>query len=172
MDPFLGQIILFAGNFAPRGWALCEGQLLPINQNQALFSLFGTIYGGDGRTTFALPDLRGRAPISHGPGPGLSNHNIGAKGGNAVSTLLTANLPQAQIQILGSDDDSNTNEPNGQTVYALPADDKLMYHNSNAGTSLKDGSIIGAANTQFSNQPPYLALNYIVALTGVFPSRN
>ena len=171
MDPFLGEIILFAGNFAPRGWALCEGQLLPINQNQALFSLLGTIYGGDGRTTFALPDLRGRAPIHHGTGAGLQPKSLGQKGGAPTTTLLASNLPAAQVSIPASDDDATTNEPNGSTVYAVPADDKNIYHTTNAGTSLKNGQLQGA-NTSFSNQPPYLALNYIIALTGTFPSRN
>ena len=172
MDPFLGQILLFAGNFAPRGWALCEGQLLPINQYQALFSILGTTYGGDGRTSFALPDLRGRAPLSQGNGAGLPSYNLGQRGGNATTTLTTANLPQAPIQISGSDDDATTSEPNGSTLYALAGGDKKIYNDTNSGASLKNGSIIGAANLAFSNQAPYLALNYIVALQGVFPSRN
>ena len=97
MNPFIGQVLLFAGNFAPRGWALCQGQLLPINTNQALFSLLGTTYGGDGRTTFALPDLRGRAPLSPGTGAGLPQYSQGEKGGNYQTTLTTSNLPQSDI---------------------------------------------------------------------------
>ena len=93
MDPFLGQIVLFGGNFAPRGWALCEGQLLPISQYSALFSILGTIYGGDGRTTFALPDLRGRAAISSGRGPGLSDRRLGSRSGQEVHTLTTLEMP-------------------------------------------------------------------------------
>lgn len=169
MDPFLGQIILFAGNFAPRGWALCEGQILPINQNQALFSLFGTTYGGDGRTSFALPDLRGRAPVSQGHGAGLANFDLGKKGGNAFTTLVTANLPQAQIHFPAADE-ANATEPTGAAL-ATADDDKNMYSPTGPNNML-NGSIAGAANTAFSNEPPFLALNYIVALTGTFPSRS
>ena len=93
MDPFLGQIMMFAGNFAPRGWALCNGQMLPISANTALFSILGTTYGGDGRTTFALPDLQGRTAIHHGSGPGLPSVTLGAKGGHATTTLTEQNLP-------------------------------------------------------------------------------
>lgn len=170
MDPFLGQIILFAGNFAPRGWALCEGQLLAISSNQALFSLLGTTYGGDGRTSFALPDLRGRAPISPGHGAGLPNYSWGQKGGNATTTLLTANLPAAQINIPSTSGTGVLPEPGG-TIMATPEDDKLIYVSGSTG-SMRQGSIIGAAGLSFDNEPPFLALNYIIALTGVFPSRN
>lgn len=170
MDPFLGQILLFAGNFAPRGWALCEGQLLPISSNQALFSIFGTTYGGDGRTTFALPDLRGRAPVSQGNGAGLPVQDLGDRSGNAQTVLTVANLPQAQINIPCFDDEGTATEPTG-AVAAVPNDDKLMYAATGSST-MSAGAIIGAANIPFSNQTPFLALNYIVALQGVFPSRN
>ena len=170
MDPFLGQIVLFAGNFAPRGWALCEGQLLAINQYQALFSLYGTTYGGDGRTTFALPDLRGRAPVSEGTGAGLQARPLGQKGGNDTTTLVTANLPAAQVSIPCSTNTGDNPEPSN-AVSATPSDDALMYKSGATG-SRAHGSLIGAANTSFSNECPYLALNYIVALQGVFPSRN
>lgn len=170
MDPFLGQIILFAGNFAPRGWALCEGQILPINQNQALFSILGTTYGGDGRTSFALPDLRGRAPISEGTGAGLPSHALGSKGGNATTTLTTANLPAANVSIPASSATGSSPDPSGG-VLATPDDDKLMYKANGTG-SRKVGGILGAANISYSNECPYLALNYIIALQGVFPSRN
>ena len=93
MEPFLGQTILFAGNFAPRGWALCEGQLLPINQYQALFSILGTTYGGDGRTTFGLPDMRSRSPMHEGQGPGLSQRNLGVKTGTEYNVLNTTQIP-------------------------------------------------------------------------------
>ena len=170
MDPFLGQVLLFAGNFAPRGWALCEGQILPINQNQALFSLLGTTYGGDGRTSFALPDLRGRAPVAPGNGAGLPSYAWGQKAGNASTTLVTANLPQAQISFPSSSGTGNAPE-SGNRMLATPEDDKLIYASGSTG-SLKHGSIIGAANLSFSNQSPFLALNYIISLQGVFPSRN
>ncbi len=170
MEPFLAQVLLFAGNFAPRGWALCEGQLLPINQNQALFSLLGTTYGGDGRTTFGLPDLRSRAPLSPGRGAGLPNYDQGERGGNATTVLLTANLPQSQINIPSSSATGTTPEA-GNNVMATPDDDKLIYATTATG-GMKAGSIIGAANLPFSNEPPFLALNYIIALQGTFPSRS
>ncbi|MFT4532722.1 MAG: microcystin-dependent protein [Saprospiraceae bacterium] len=171
MEPFLGQILLFAGNFAPRGWALCEGQLLPINQYQALFSILGTTYGGDGRTSFGLPDLRGRAPISQGNGAGLPSYNLGQKGGNATTTLTTANLPVTQVSIPSSSNEGNSPEPSG-SVPAVSTEGAILYKSGTAAGSMKPGSIVGAANISYSNQSPYLAMNYIVALQGVFPSRN
>lgn len=173
MDPFLGQTILFAGNFAPRGWALCEGQILPINSNQALFSILGTMYGGDGRTTFALPDLRGRAPVSEGVGAGIPPVNLGQKGGNVATQLTVANLPAAQVSLPASTDEAPAGgvEPDPTKVLATPSDDKQIYAAS-ATTTLANGSVVGAGNTAFSNQQPYLALNYIIALQGVFPSRS
>ena len=110
-DPFIGEIKMFAGNFAPRGWALCDGQLLAVSQNDALFSLFGTIYGGDGRTTFGLPDLRGRIPIHAGSGPGLSPRRLGAKGGAENVTLTTAQLPAHKHDIFASSAGASAGNP-------------------------------------------------------------
>lgn len=169
MDPFIGQIMIFAGNFAPRGWAFCHGQLLPIASNTALFSLFGTTYGGDGRTTFALPDLQGRAAISEGRGPGLSSFSLGQKAGNVNTTLTAANLPPSDILLPVSDDDATSTEGNGR-VLALPSDDVAIY-GANATGNLKPASIAGAQQTPFSNENPYLVVNYIVALVGTYPSR-
>jgi len=168
MDPFLGEIILFAGNFAPRGWALCEGQILPINANQALFSLFGTIYGGDGRTSFALPDLRGRAPVSQGDGPGLSSYDLGQRGGSAKNTLVTQNLPAHNHNVLIPVSIDVAGESTGflaaANSYAETSTANTFYPSS---TSASTGS-----GQQVNNEQPYLALNYIVAITGTFPSRN
>jgi len=141
MDPFLAQIILFGGNFAPRGWAFCDGQLLAINQYQALFSLLGTTFGGDGRTTFALPDLRGRAPIHAGSGPGLTTRRLGEKGGTETNQLNSLQLPAHGHPLA-------TGIPLG-------------------GTSANVGN-----NQPVNNMPPYLAVNYIIAIQGTFPSRN
>lgn len=169
MDPFIGQIIMFAGNFAPRGWAFCEGQLLAINANQALFSILGTTYGGDGRTSFALPDLRGRMPTQQGNGPGLPTYKLGQKGGNPETTLMASNLPPAHVTLPASDDDATTAEPGGG-VPAINSSDLKLY--SASGTSsMKTGTIQGA-NLPFSNMPPYLGMNYIIALVGTFPSRS
>ena len=116
-EPFVGEIRMFAGNFAPRGWAYCDGQLLAVSQNDALFSLFGTIYGGDGRTTFGLPDLRGRFPIHAGQGPGLSNRRLGSKGGAETVTVTANQLPSHTHPIKGTNDNATASDPAGQ----LPA---------------------------------------------------
>jgi len=193
MDPFLGQIVLFGGNFAPRGWALCEGQLLPISQNTALFSILGTIYGGDGRTTFALPDLRGRAAISSGRGPGLSDHRLGSRSGQEVVTLNTTNLPNhthlaSFTQTSGVSttpvvaDEANADDPTNNKL-AIPdiAGSNRVYSNATADANLADGTATVTGNVQvlptggqqpFNNMQPYLTTNYIIALVGVFPSRN
>lgn len=170
MDPYIGQVILFGGNFAPRGWSFCEGQLLAISSHSALFSILGTIYGGDGRTTFALPDLRGRIAIQQGNGPGLPSYNLGQRGGNPTTTLITQNLPAAQIARPCNDDEGTLAEPNG-AYPAVPDDDSLAYAGS-IDDNMATGSIIGAQNRSFSNQPPILAVNYIIALVGIYPSRN
>ncbi len=170
MDPFIGQVMMFGGNFAPRGWAFCEGQLLAISSNEALFSIIGTLYGGDGRTTFGLPDLRGRIAIQAGNGAGLPSYRLGQRGGSNTTTLLTQNLPQTPITIPSSSATGATPEAGGN-VRATTADDALIYA-STATSSMKSGSIAGAGNTSFSNQPPVLAVNYIIALQGIFPSRS
>ena len=162
--------MLFGGNFAPRGWAFCQGQLLPIAQNTALFSILGTTYGGDGRTTFALPDLKGRMAISKGRGPGLPTYSLGEKTGNPTTVLTVANLPQAQIALHGNTEGTLTEPGNG--VPATPDDDSLVFAIATPDSNMKPGSIVGAANTSFSNQSPALALNFIIALQGTFPSRS
>ncbi|MFT6335431.1 MAG: microcystin-dependent protein [Saprospiraceae bacterium] len=166
MDPFLGEIILFAGNFAPRGWALCEGQLIPINQNQALFSLFGTIYGGNGRTTFALPDLRGRAPVSSGTGPGLSPRPEGQKTGSTTNNITIQQMPAHNHNVT-----IPTNSGPGTESEGAIAANPIYAEESNAAYSGLTESDTGN-NQPVNNMQPFLALNYIVALVGVFPSRN
>ena len=170
MEPFIGQVIMFGGNFAPRSWAFCEGQLLAISSHSALFSILGTIYGGDGRTTFALPDLRGRVAIQPGNGPGLPSYRLGQRGGNPTTTLITSNLPAAQIHRPCNDDEGTVAEPNG-AFPAVPDDDSNIYA-SPINDNMKTGSIIGAQSRSFSNQPPVLVVNYIIALQGIYPSRS
>lgn len=169
-EPFIGQIQPFGFNFAPRGWALCEGQLLPISQNTALFSLLGTIYGGDGRTTFALPDLRGRVAISSGAGPGLSNYQIGQRGGQEQVSLSNPNQLPAHTHSLGC----NRTAANSDTpVDAVPAVDEgatESYHTSSTDSMLPTGST--GASAGHENRQPFLVVNYCIALTGLFPSRN
>lgn len=173
MDPFLAQIVMFAGNFAPRGWAFCDGQLLSINANQALFSLLGTIYGGDGRTSFALPDLRGRAPVHAGHGPGLSDIKLGQRGGLEQINLNLLNLPshshtgEVKVSTAAPDDDTPSSS------VSIGASE--IFTSSSANTALSSGSILlnnTGGQQPFPSRNPFLGVNYIIAMQGVFPSRN
>jgi microcystin-dependent protein len=173
MDPLLASIVLFAGNFAPRGWLFCEGQILSISQNTALFSLLGTTYGGNGQTTFALPDLRGRVPIHPGTGPGLSNYVLGEMAGTENTTLLIGNMPAHNHTLNAVSDAGDTSAPAG----ALPANTGALdkEYKAAAGTAvvMKSTAIgIAGGSQPFNNMQPFLALNYIIAIVGVFPSRN
>ncbi|NQY05168.1 MAG: phage tail protein [Flavobacteriaceae bacterium] len=185
MEPFIGQIIAFGGNFAPRGWALCDGQLLPISQYNALFSILGTIYGGDGRSTFALPDLRGRVPIHEGTGPGLPQVNLGQRGGSASVTLSVNNLPShnhafsnAKGTVMVNEDDGDNTEPKGRNFGIVDGSDKVynseaVTETMAAGNVTLSGSTLNTGNHQsFDNHQPYLAINYIIALQGTYPSRS
>ena len=166
MEPFLGEIRLVAFSFAPRGWAFCAGQLLPINQNQALFSLLGTSYGGDGRTTFALPDLRGRVPIGAGQGTAGSTYELGSSGGQETVKLKASQLPAHSHQVRASSGGSTAKNPSDRVpaaggAYAATPNAKMnaaMIGNSGGGQA-------------HDNRQPYLGLNYIIALQGIFPSR-
>lgn len=172
METFIGTITLFGFNFAPQGWAKCEGQLLPIAQNSALFSLLGTIYGGDGRTTFALPDLRGRAPIGENQGAGLTNRPLGSRGGTETDTLTTAQLPAHTHGLRASAAAGNSNVPTGK-VLADPGRGVNAYTDAATDTDMKADAIGSAGGGQsVNNMPPYLAMNYCIALVGIFPSRN
>ena len=190
MDPFIGQITLFAGDFAPRGWAKCEGQLIPISQNTALFSILGTMYGGDGRTTFALPDLRGRVPISAGTGPGLSSYSQGEKAGTEGVALTPAQMPAHSHGLTGVNVAVNVSSKDG-TVAVPVADSTLaglvvprtagiaVYNDETPDVRLHPGTGILSGDTDNAGAggaipvvQPFLALNYIIALVGVFPSRN
>lgn len=180
MDSVLAAILCFAGNFAPKGWALCNGQLLAISTNQALFSLLGTTYGGDGRTTFALPDLRGRTPVGTGQGPGLSNYTLGEKIGAETVTLISANVPVHQH--VGNTNfylqcDSQPGADPG-VEFAYPANFTSGYATSpTANTTMLAPAYTGTINPAGGGLPvpilePYLVLNFIIALQGIFPSRN
>jgi microcystin-dependent protein len=172
--PFLGQISIFAFNFAPRGWALCNGQLLAIAQNTALFSILGTTYGGNGTTTFALPNLQSRVPIGVGQGPGLSNRDLGEVGGQEAVTLTSDQNAPHNHQLLCSSADGNSYDPagnywsqdaGGNPEYG-PASDGIAGSMSPAATSLAGG------NQPHNNIQPYLTLNFCIAMEGIFPSRN
>jgi microcystin-dependent protein len=166
-QPFIGEIRLFGFNFAPRGWAPCQGQLLSIAQNTALFALLGTMYGGNGQTTFALPDLRGRFPMSFGQGAGLTNRTQGEMSGTETVTLTQGQMPPHNHPLRSTNQPSGTtrpagNYPAGGGAYAAAAD----------GTMAPDVVNVAGGGQPHDNIPPYLVLNYCIALEGIFPSRN
>ena len=176
MDPFVAEIRIFAGNFAPKGWAFCNGQLLPISQNTALFSLLGTTYGGDGKSTFALPDLQGRAPMFWGQGPGLSLRDLGETGGSQSVTLLQSEIPSHTHQVRGTTAaGTSTNPTDG--IWAVAgsrrAPTSLYSPTAAAGTTMSPQALAPAGGSQpHNNMPPYLTMNFIIALQGVFPPRS
>ena len=172
VETFLGEIRMFAGNFAPTGWAFCQGQLLPIAQNQALFSLLGTTYGGNGRTTFALPDLRGRVPVGFGQGSSLSNREIGEKFGSELVTLNINQMPSHNHTVNAVTTEGNQNLPTN----SLPANTKALdkeYSDANANTTMKATMVNPTGGNQpFGVTQPSLGVNFIIALQGIYPSRN
>lgn len=161
---FIGEVKLFAGNFAPRGWALCNGQLLAISSNQALFSILGTTYGGDGRTTFALPDLRGRVAMGPGNGPGLTSRTLGQRGGTEYNYQTIAQSPNMSYGIPAFELDfekvSRLSQGNAAVVTTGSAPNTKIQTERDGG------------NQSINNVQPYLAVNYIICVNGVFPSRN
>lgn len=173
-SPFLAEIRIFAGNFAPKGYAFCDGQVLPISQNTALFSLLGTTYGGNGTSNFALPNLQGIAPLQQGQGPGLSSRQLGQTGGETAVTLLGNQIASHTHQLQGSSNSGDQSSP-ANTVLAEAKKQKLatQLYASTAGSSPASGATLkaGAAALPHNNMPPYLALNFIIALVGVFPAR-
>jgi microcystin-dependent protein len=180
MDPFLGQISLLACNFAPRGWGLCQGQLLSIAQNTALFSLLGTNFGGDGRTNFQLPDLRGRVPMGFDQGPGLSSYDIGQTGGSESVPVNSANYPAHAHSLFAAATTATANAPagmieaEGQTGGRGGNVNLALYSGSGSATALAPAALTAAAGggQPHNNLQPYLALNFCIALQGIFPSRS
>lgn len=197
MEPFIAMIVLFGGNFAPRGWVFCSGQILSVAQNQALFSLLGTTYGGNGQTTFALPDLRGRFPLGTGQGPGLPAVNLGEMSGTPSTTLLITNMPahnhvgtiaSASVSQAATAGAGTTNTP-GPTVapaqlptfgagptaqqikgYGVPDSTTFLAPSTNVTGTVNIG--IAGGSQPFSIMNPYLGMNYLIAIEGIFPSRN
>jgi microcystin-dependent protein len=164
LDPFIGELMLASFNFPPKGWASCNGQFLPINQNQALFSLLGTSYGGNGQTTFALPDLRGRVPLHVGAG-----HILGERSGEEAHTLIQSEMPQHVHLLQGSRLDANQPGPSN----AMLAGANNAYADPNSLTTLAPSSVTNVGGSQaHENRPPFLTLNWCIALQGIFPSRN
>jgi len=171
-EPFLSELRLFSFGFAPKGWALCNGQLLPINQNQALFSLLGTTYGGDGRVNFALPDLRGRTPIHFGA------HTLGEKAGSEAVTLSQQEMPQHLHFLMGSTANATTPLPSGNVLArgtTAVGGNPINYYTSNVSNvvAMSPASVSTVGGSQpHQNMMPHLVLNYCIALQGIFPSRN
>lgn len=165
---FIGSIQLFAGNFAPYGWRLCDGQLLEISKYQALYSILGTTYGGNGVTTFALPDLRGRAPIHAGQGPGLPHVILGQRGGFPTATLTASNMPHHNHLLMANMDAGGETKPGPNRVLGTGGG----YASQAPNVNMSQSSILPTgSNLPFSIEQPYLALNYIIALEGIFPTR-
>lgn len=170
-DPFVAEIRIFPFNFAPKGWAWCDGQLMPLSQNTALFSLLGTTYGGNGKSNFALPDLQGRAPMHPGQGPGLSLHDLGETGGSETVTLLESEIPAHSHAVMASRAEGATREPVGQLT-AAGIGGVVAYAAPGALTQLSPNTIAPAGGDQpHNNLQPYLTFYFCIALQGVFPPR-
>lgn len=171
-EPFLGQIAFVAFNFVPEGWAECDGQTLPIHQHTALFSLLGTTYGGDGRTTFRLPDMRGRVLVHNGQANGTSAYQMGQTGGTESVTLTAAEMPMHTHSVNAVLADGNASTPKGN----LPANTKTLdkeYSTAEADTKMKPGMIgVSGGNLPHENMQPYIAMKCIIAIQGIFPTRN
>ena len=181
-NPFVAEIRIFGFNFPPRGWAFCAGQLMPLSQNTALFSLLGTTYGGDGRSTFALPNLQGSAPLGQGQGPGLTDRILGETGGEPNVTLITTEMPAHTHVMNAGDVLATTADPTNSVYMKGNFDDGnghtggvQLYNNTGpTGNALLNPISVGVAGSSFphNNMMPYLALNFCIALQGVFPPRN
>ena len=170
-DPFVAEIRIFPFNFAPKGWAWCDGQLLPISQNTALFSLLGTTYGGDGKSTFALPNLKGSAPLHPGQGPGLSLYSLGEKGGVETVTLLESEMPAHAHTLRASSDPADVQQPSPARSLARSAPG-FAYFAGNQNTTLSPNALSPAGgDAPHNNMMPYLTYYFNIALQGVFPPR-
>jgi microcystin-dependent protein len=172
-EPFIAEVRIFAGNFAPRGWAFCDGQLLPISQNTALFALVGTTYGGDGRTTLALPDLKDRAPMHPGRGPGLTQRRLGQRGGEKSVTLTEAQMSSHNHTLGVTRKTAGSGDPTAGKLADSPLGDKQFHSVESNLAGMKSETLKHNGGGQsHNNLPPYLAMNFIIALTGLFPSRS
>ena len=171
-EPFLAEIKMFGFNFPPRGWAMCDGQILPINQNQSLYSLLGTVYGGNGRTDFGLPDLRGRVPLHVGQGAGGTNHNLGSRGGTETHLLAAAETPVHNHSLNATSNDGDNPIPAGNLLGS--------FNNSYADDSVPPADLVNLTPTTVTNTgggaheniQPSLVIEFCIALQGLFPSRN
>lgn len=169
--PYVGQIMAFGGNYAPQGWALCDGSLLSIDQYQVLFTLIGTTYGGDGQTTFALPDLRGRAALHQGQGPGLSSYSLGQAGGAEAVTLTVGQLPPHSHPVLGNSGAGTSPNPSGAVWAGSPVSVYTAGAAANAAMNATAVSASGGSQPH-DNMLPFLTLNFCIALEGIYPSQS
>ena len=183
MEGTIAEIRMFAGNFAPQAWAFCQGQILSIAQNTALFALLGTTYGGNGQTTFALPDFRGRSPFHTGQGPGLPNIDLGEQSGSASVTLLITNLPAHSHTLTPTNVTVGGKAERAGTTSSPSGNYHSILVGNNAYSNTTDGDLAAVNNSAvtlgmtggsqpFSNRSPYLGMNFIICLQGIFPSRN
>lgn len=172
MDAFIGTIIMFAGNFAPRNWAFCNGQLMSISQNTALFSILGTTYGGDGIQTFALPNLQSRMPMHAGQGPGLSVRMIGETGGTESVSLTLANMPAHNHSINVKSDGGNSNSPTNNYSAADNTTGAMPYASKADSTMIESAVSVVGGSQPVATESPFQVINFIICLEGIFPSRN
>lgn len=175
-EPFIAEIRIFAGNFAPRGWAFCNGQLLPISQNTALFSLIGTTYGGNGQTTTALPDLQGRAPVHPGVGPGLTARRLGERGGVESVTLTEAQIPNHNHSLMASQEETEfdgTPDATSAATGVVEGGKEIYTNDTSSLTPLSSDAVAQSGGSQaHNNMQPYITVSYIIALVGLYPSRS
>ncbi|MFV0542861.1 MAG: phage tail protein [Marinicella pacifica] len=172
-EPFVGEVRMFAGNFAPRGWAFCDGQLLAVSQNDALFSLLGTIYGGDGRTTFGLPDMRGRLAMHAGDGPGLSPRRLGSKSGSEKETLTVNQMPNHRHELLAANTAGSSTTPTGHLARDTAGSNLYVQALSANNTPLNSNATNNVGESRsHNNLMPFLCVHYIIALVGIYPSRH
>jgi microcystin-dependent protein len=176
MEGYIAEVRLYAGNRQPRGWAFCQGQILSIAQNTALFSLLGTTYGGNGQTTFALPDLRGRVPVGPGQGPGLPSVNLGEMSGEPTHTLIITEMPahNHQAQLQGNSSPGNATSPAGNTLAISTSRDNQYVNAAPNGPMAANTVTVGIAggSQPHNNMQPYLGLNYIICMEGIYPSHD
>jgi microcystin-dependent protein len=170
-DPFVAEIRIFAGNFAPRGWARCDGQLMPISQNTALFSLLGTFYGGDGKSTFALPNLESASPMGSGDGAGLSSRFLGETGGEPFVTLLSTEMPQHTHFVMASNQIGTDRTPAGEDLARSKGMDLYAPSGTTVPMSFQATTVAGGS-LPHNNLQPFLVFTFIIALQGVFPPRS
>ena len=171
-DPFVAEIRIFPFNFAPRGWAACNGQILPLSQNTALFSLLGTTYGGDGKSNFALPNLQGRAPMQHGRGPGLSLRDLGERGGSETVTITESEVPAHSHSLKSGGDADSASPVSAAWTAGTATPDQSLYGDATAAPGVMADAFSSNGAQAHNNMQPYLTVNFCIAMQGVYPPRS